>query len=88
MVEYTRCTRCRNPVRTRQRRVQDPSGDCYHDDCWAAACADAQHAYAERIRDEGPLAILMPYVVRLGEGSMLRDLCEQKVVDPVPAVAP
>jgi hypothetical protein len=79
VVEYTRCTRCRNPIRRHQVCVQDPAGDaCFHNDCWAATLAQRQQEYAERAHDEGPLSLLTPYVVRLGAGSPLSERCEQQ----------
>lgn len=79
---YPRCTHCRNPIKAQHRLIRHPLTDsCFHDDCWAATLEAVQREYARRIQEEGPEAILSPYLIRLDQGPWLPEEPEEEPVD-------
>lgn len=66
-MERTRCTLCRNPIKSHQVAAGPDSS--YHEDCWPVAAeaaarssADQQSAYRKRIGEEGLAGLLSPYL--------------------------
>jgi hypothetical protein len=62
----SRCTSCRNRIKSHHQVVVQPStGLVFHDDCWSSFNEVIQDEYRRRIGDEGLEGLLSPYVVRL-----------------------
>jgi len=72
-VERTRCTYCRNPIKTHQAAIgPKPDDRSFHQDCWPLAQNAPTHSgpeqqldYERRIAVDGLAAVLSPYVTVL-----------------------
>ncbi len=71
-MNHVRCAECRNPVRSRQRRVEHARAHMvFHEDCWRSLHERVQQSYAEAVTvpagargvdlDQRVDALLAPY---------------------------